>query len=365
MVIVQEVIHSMNLSHSNKWMVWKVDLAKAYDQIRWEFLKDVLVQVGLSSFLIEVIMASQSRGKTRLLWHGEEAGDFSPSRGVRQDDPLSAIKDGLWKPISIGGVELSHLLFADDLVLFAEASPTQAMVIKHCLENFCDLSRELVNFSKSSLLFADSVEIQTQELIRDIVEILVVVDFECYLGVPMGRGQMSIGCYHFLLDKVKSRLRGWQAQTLSFAGRVMLVNSVLTSMPIYTMQTMAIPNSICNDIDKTIRGFVWGSSNECRRIHLLPIETVTKPWSEGGLGIRPMKQTNSAILVKLGWRAVQEPNSLWSPVIRGKYGRGRADIDMFTKLPTMSRTWKGLVEGAPLLSKGIRKAIGNDKSTLF
>lgn len=70
-------------------------------------------------------------------------------------------------------------------------------------------------------------------------------------------------------------------------------------------------------------------------------------------------------MAKLGWRVLQEPSSLWAKVIRGKYCRGRADVDIFRSLPQASHTWRGLVEGSHLLSKGIRSTIGNGQTTLF
>lgn len=90
---------------------------------------------------------------------------------MRQGDPLSpylfvlcmeklsqiiqaAVNDGIWKPISVGEVELSHLFFVDDLVLFVEASPSQAMAIKHCLDTFCTISGEMMNNSKSNMIFS-------------------------------------------------------------------------------------------------------------------------------------------------------------------------------------------------------------------
>lgn len=176
-VIVQELLHTMSAHNgSSHWMMIKIDLAKAYDLVCWSFLKDTLQRAHFPSHLIAIIMKCQTEGSMELLWNGGRAGSFKPSRRVRQGDPLSsylfvlcmeclshiiqdAIDDGSWSPIVLGGVSLSHLFFADDLILFAEASVSQALVIKNCLDHFCNLSGEKVNFSKSSMVFLERFEI--------------------------------------------------------------------------------------------------------------------------------------------------------------------------------------------------------------
>ena len=77
----------------------------------------------------------------KVLWNGEITDTFLPIRGIRQGDSISPyilvlcmerlshlinslIEKGKWKPVKLNktGPQLSHLFFADDLLLFAEAS---------------------------------------------------------------------------------------------------------------------------------------------------------------------------------------------------------------------------------------------------
>lgn len=381
-VIVQEVLHSMSERRRRNWMMIKIDLEKAYDRIRWDFLGQMLHNANLPAHLIDIIMKCQSLGNTELVLNGAKAGQFKPTRGIRQGDPLSPylfvlcmeflshliqnkVDEGAWKPISIGDVQLSHLFFADDLILFAEASVEQGNVVKNCLELFCEASGERVNYDKSSILFARSVHTSVKHEVGAALPIPIASNFENYLGVPIACGRMTADRYNFLLEKVSSRLKGWQTKTLSLAGRITLAKSVLVSLPLYTMQASYLPRQVCDGIDAKIRGFVWGSSQEQRRVHLLNKDVLQAPIVEGGLDIKSMRDTNQAILAKLSWRTLQNPTLLWSRVIRSKYCNGRADVDMFENKRMASRTWKGIVHGAQILTPNLRVDVGNGNLTLF
>lgn len=74
-----------------------------------------------------------------------------------------------WKPISLsrGAPKLSHICFADDLILFAEASVTQVRVIKKILERFCAASGQKVSLAKSKIFFSENVSQDLAKLISD------------------------------------------------------------------------------------------------------------------------------------------------------------------------------------------------------
>ena len=73
-----------------------------------------------------------------------------------------------------------------------------------------------------------------------------------------------------------------------------------------------------------------------RKIHLITWEVILKEKSKGGLGLRGMRQLNSAFLMKLGWRFLAEPSTLWTRVLREKYCQGRELESTVTRPATCS-----------------------------
>ena len=171
-VVAQEVVHSMHRKTGKKrFMAIKVYLEKAYDRLNWDFIFETLQQTGIPIQLSRLIMECVTSVSMNILWNGEVTKAFAPGRGIRQGDPLSpylfvlcierlshgitnAVMDGNWRPIRLAknGTPLTHLFFADDLILFAEASIDQAYVIETILDNYCRSLEAKVNKMKSLLL---------------------------------------------------------------------------------------------------------------------------------------------------------------------------------------------------------------------
>ena len=75
--------------------------------------------------------------------------------------------------------------------------------------------------------------------------------------------------YQFTIDKLSSKLNGWKSKILTLAGKKTLIQSVLQSLPPYFMQCSYIPKKICNKIDSISRNFLWGTTSEKKKMHLM------------------------------------------------------------------------------------------------
>ncbi|MCH81648.1 putative ribonuclease H protein, partial [Trifolium medium] len=159
-VVAKEMIHTMHRMQSSKGaFAIKVDLSKAYDKISWECIWRILCEIKLPDQLINLIMHSVTSVETNVKWNGARGEFFRPQRGIRQGDPISpylfvlcmdklshlimhAANIGKWRGIKAGraGPMVSHLMFADDLLLFGEASEKQMQCVLDILNEFCSLS---------------------------------------------------------------------------------------------------------------------------------------------------------------------------------------------------------------------------------
>ncbi|CAN1786706.1 Putative ribonuclease H protein At1g65750 [Linum perenne] len=118
---------------------------------------------------------------------------------------------------------------------------------------------------------------------------------------------------------MEQKLTGWKASSLSLVGRVTLAQSVLSAIPSFIMQTSVLPSHIYSEIDKKIRNFVWGTTDETRKAHLISWEAICIPKSKGGLGLRSARQLNQAYMMKLGFLFLAKPEELWVQVLQTKY----------------------------------------------
>ena len=89
-IIAQELIHSLKRRKGREgFMVIKINLEKVYDRLEWSFIRMVLDHFGFPKNFSELILSCVSTTSTSLLFNGSKLEAFSPSRGIRQGDPIS------------------------------------------------------------------------------------------------------------------------------------------------------------------------------------------------------------------------------------------------------------------------------------
>ena len=169
---------------------------------------------------------------------------------------------GRWKAMqaSRGGRKISHLMFADDVVLFAKATLDQARVVRDRMDRFCSTSGQKISTHKASIYFSLNIGDEAMNQICNVLSMPRTNDFGKYFGVPTTNGRVTKAMYHEVIARVDRKLTSWKAKCLSLAGHATLIHAAVIAIPAYTMQTTKIPRSVCDEVDRKMRKFLLGGT---------------------------------------------------------------------------------------------------------
>jgi hypothetical protein len=241
---------------------------------------------------------------------------FNCKRGVRQGDPLSpllfvlasdllqciinkACQKGLLKmPIpSRDGSGFPIIQYADDTIIFMKASQRELLCLKALLETYGQSTGLRVNYSKSGLVPLNMSE-QHAEFMAGVFGCKIYGMPFPYLGLPMGSTKPRFEDFSPLMDRIERRLIGISS-LLTHAGKLELVNSVLSSLPTYTMCSVMVPVEAPEYADRARRNCMWRKSDSNGKSQpLVAWNKCARPKKKEGLGIISLRRQNEALLLK-------------------------------------------------------------------
>ena len=216
--------------------------------------------------------------KFSILINGSPSDFFGSFRGLRQGDPLSpllfdivmealsrmldvAASIGYFLGFSVGStvgpsVMVSHLLFADDTLIFCDADPSQIANLRAILARFEKLSRLCINLGKSEL-----IPVGVVHNLEALVGLLGCGQSSLplkYLGIPLGAKFKDLFVWDPILERMERRLAGWKRLYLSKGGKVTLIKSSLLSLPTYFLSLFPLPGKVEKCMEKLQRDFFGG-----------------------------------------------------------------------------------------------------------
>ena len=150
---------------------------------------------------------------------------------------------------------ISHLLFADDTMLFFEANRAQAEKVRLALDQYGSATGQSLNFDKCSILFGSTCPVNIQEEVRGALNVTTLVFEEKYLGLPTPDGRMSKEKFQNLQMSLTKRLIQWGDGHLAQPGRETLIKSVAQALPTYLMGVFKLPFSVCDELTRMVRVF--------------------------------------------------------------------------------------------------------------
>ncbi|CAH9124076.1 unnamed protein product [Cuscuta epithymum] len=380
-LIAFETQHYLKRKNQGKegFVALKLDMSKAYDRVDWGYLQAIMLEMGFTERWVNLILQCVSTVEYFIPFDEKVIGPIRPKRGIRQGDPLSPylfilVAEGLSAllrqeesrgditgvAVARGAPKVTHLFFADDSYLFFKAKESECNAIKRVLKTYEDLSKQTINFNKSSVRFSANVKEELRVQLGGGLGIRLEFEMDSYLGPPalVGRRKKEILCY--LKERIIKRLQSWNHRFLSRAGREVLLKSVIQSMPTYAMNVFLLPLEMCNDIEKLMNGYWWKGADLTKRgIRWRKWQGLCVPKRQGGLGFRRLREFNVAMLAKL----IKEPNSLVGRILKSRY---YPNTDFFgAKVgANPSFTWRSIMEAKEVVASGIRQRVGDGKETM-
>ncbi|GJS72132.1 RNA-directed DNA polymerase, eukaryota [Tanacetum coccineum] len=285
-------------------MLFKVDFAKAYDSVRWDFLDDVLRSFGFGSKWRSWISGCLSSAMASVIVNGSPTSKFQFQCGLKQGDPIApylfilvmeslhlsfsrVVEAGMYKGIVIdNSVMISHVFYADDAVFVGEWSDSNLDRILHVLHCFYLTSGLKINVQKSSLM---GVGVNHNDIAKAASKLgcsILKTPFK-YLGVSVGSSSYRVRAWEDTLCKLKSRLSKWKAKTLSIGGISYLAKSCSWCHSDICYVANGSPwVSILREVQSLK---VWGIDLVCHCKKRVGDGLSTCFWEDTWMGDRPLK----------------------------------------------------------------------------
>ena len=111
-----------------------------------------------------------------------------------------------------------------------------------------------------------------------------------YLGILIHYRKLSNSDWLKIQEQFEKRLSSWKGKNLSTGGHLMLINSVLSSLPMYMMSFFEIPKGLRKKLDYFRSRFFWQCDEHKRKYKLAKWDILCQPKDQRGLGIHNLEQ---------------------------------------------------------------------------
>lgn len=218
-LLASELIKGYSSKHISPRCMLKIDLRKAYDSLEWPFLKTMLQELGFPSKFVGWIMKCLNTVSYSILLNGYPSAPIQAKKGLRQGDPMSPFlfalgREYLWRCLQCDTsnpvlnfhprckkLNITHMMFADDLLMFSRADSNSVKIIFDAFSKFLEASGLAANLDKSSVYMAGVTNDEEQIIRVGLGMVKGSFPFK-YLGVPLTTGNWDTLTAGLLLIKL-------------------------------------------------------------------------------------------------------------------------------------------------------------------
>ncbi|VFQ94486.1 unnamed protein product, partial [Cuscuta campestris] len=333
-LLAQHLIRDYAVKRSTPSSLIKLDITKAYDTVSWSFLQDVMHGLGFPPRFVSLIMECVSSASSSIMVNGDSHGFFPSQRGLRQGDPMAPtlflfcieyFSRLLNKRAKVGGFNyhkdcaalgITHLAFADDLMLFSRGDSHSVQVLMDALDHFSRVSGLTLNPTKSNIFLSGKYTDVSQNIL-DLAPFPRGQLPVRYLGLPLASQRISESDFAPLFKTVDGFLSKWSTLKLSYAGRLELIRAVVQGVQSFWLLAFPVQKYVLDRIISMCRDFLWGS-----KLAKVAWVDICKPREEGGLGLKDANTWNNALLCKLLWNLAAKNDTLWVKWVHNVYIQG-------------------------------------------
>lgn len=372
-LLATEMIQGFNRTAGTAKACIKADLAKAFDTCSWQALETTLTNFKFSPEYIRIIMMLVTTVSYSYLIEGSPTPQIKPGRGLRQGDPLSPylftllmqnfssvinqkVESGDLGLYKVNGTKaVSHLAYADDLMVFCKATESSFTTLRDIFYIFRGNTGLRVSTGKSEVFFSSPTN--DKQRLLDILGFNQGTFPVRYLGLPLSPTVLKPRDCSRLIEVVETMIAAWKIKLLSIPGRIQLFQWGIMGNFNFWNLSARLPATILNQLDHIAYNYMWNGQT------IISKEQMTLPKDEGGLGVRDFRESQLAAIIKRTWRIWTSNDSIWARWMRVRYIKGR-DLNSIPKRDGRdSALWAEVLDHKGKISSVI--SIGTDYNCVW